>query len=99
MALFISRRAGRLSSAFRVVVTAALVLAAACAGHRVEEVPYSLLKQHIANGDVREVVIGPVAFQIGDGRSRRTGDTGSTEWSEERSTMQGPNSSAGAHCI
>ncbi|HEV3216704.1 MAG TPA: ATP-dependent zinc metalloprotease FtsH [Vicinamibacterales bacterium] len=49
---------------YSAVLTALLVLgSAACGSRGSEEIPYSMLKQHIANGDVREVRLSTTEIQ------------------------------------
>src|SRR5438105_2328551 len=54
MSLSASSRAGRPSPVFYATVMAILALSA-CVARSSEEIPYSTLKQHIAQGEVREV--------------------------------------------
>jgi cell division protease FtsH len=56
MLITFARRAGRRAPFSLAVLAALLVLGAAgCSTRGSEEIPYSVLKQHIAKGDVREV--------------------------------------------
>ena len=64
MSLFTSRPAGRHASIFCAVMTVVLALnAAACGSRGTEDIPYSILKQHISKGEVREVRLSATEVQ------------------------------------
>jgi cell division protease FtsH len=61
--MFASRIAGRPTPVFYAAIAAVVTLSASCGGRGTEEIPYSVLKQHIAKGEVREVRLSATEIQ------------------------------------